>query len=302
VSAPPPRGIRSDAVRIYPLRSARPACTQTAFTLIELLVVVAIIAILLAILLPALNGAREQSKQLLCLTNLRSMGQAVHQYAEDNRDYVARSEWGGGATPWATHFAATMLPYLGYDGAQGRAVELWDPGPPPSKRRRLLNACRNMELYQCPSFPVEEQALDYVVSGFNIPLRPSDITDPGQPTNSNDVRDQQTNRIPTFSRRSEIDPYRPGGLIYVTEASARIPPDINDSNGSWGNYHDVFSPTHIPFGSNSRVASDQRHPAGINALLFDSHAETMSLTQVDPGWPNLLELRMQHFSQVPDTR
>jgi len=62
------------------LRSKRKA----AFTLIELLVVVAIIALLLSILLPALGSAREQGKKAKCLANLKNLGFSMHQYASDD--------------------------------------------------------------------------------------------------------------------------------------------------------------------------------------------------------------------------
>jgi prepilin-type N-terminal cleavage/methylation domain-containing protein len=55
-----------------------------AFTLIELLVVVAIIALLVAILVPTLNRAREEAKKVVCLSNLHQIGVAVHCYINDN--------------------------------------------------------------------------------------------------------------------------------------------------------------------------------------------------------------------------
>ena len=59
---------------------------RRAFTIIELLVVVAIIAVLLAILLPSLGQARARAKLLQCQTHLRTIGHAVEFYVGDNRD------------------------------------------------------------------------------------------------------------------------------------------------------------------------------------------------------------------------
>jgi prepilin-type N-terminal cleavage/methylation domain-containing protein/prepilin-type processing-associated H-X9-DG protein len=89
---------------------------KKTFTLIELLVVIAIIAILAAMLMPALQKARESAKQSNCINNLKQCGTAYTQYFSSNHDYFPMPSFRGGGYIW---WAYQINPYITNDQSYG---------------------------------------------------------------------------------------------------------------------------------------------------------------------------------------
>jgi prepilin-type N-terminal cleavage/methylation domain-containing protein/prepilin-type processing-associated H-X9-DG protein len=115
------------------------------FTLVELLVVIGIIALLIALLLPVLGKAREQSRRAACLSNVRQMQVAQWNYAIDNHGYLVQGGFGHGGAGSNEDIAwfNTLTKYIGTGKIVARCPSdfsmYWDqavPGSSPPQRRR----------------------------------------------------------------------------------------------------------------------------------------------------------------------
>jgi prepilin-type N-terminal cleavage/methylation domain-containing protein/prepilin-type processing-associated H-X9-DG protein len=132
--------------------------SRRGFTLIELLVVIAIIGILVGLLLPAVQAAREAARRTECVNNLKQLALAVHHYESTSKkipvnrygDYKFPTHWGG---PWEDSYSwswlAGILPFV-------EQQSLWDQADVPNVR--LVDSpvlAASPAMFLCPSDSLE---------------------------------------------------------------------------------------------------------------------------------------------------
>jgi prepilin-type N-terminal cleavage/methylation domain-containing protein/prepilin-type processing-associated H-X9-DG protein len=177
---------------------------RRAFTLIELLVVIAIIGILMALLLPAIQKVREAANRMLCSSNLRQMGIALHNHHNDRQRFPGgRSN----AFPLVFSAQAALLPYYEQENLQ-RLIDFTSPPLDFGSGTRNGPASRTVvKLFLCPSdsgsgrVPGSEfGAINYVANvgtgmvGFGL-INSGDGVFPFQPQAIRDLIDGSSNTV-----------------------------------------------------------------------------------------------------------
>ncbi|MHB8973958.1 MAG: DUF1559 domain-containing protein [Pirellulaceae bacterium] len=239
---------------------------RRGFTLVELLVVITVIGILIALLLPAVQMAREAARRASCLNNLRQMGIGLHNYHDALRIFPP-----GGIEPRSPlkpmgrqlAWSVFLLPFV----EQQSLFEQIDTGRAFDAPENAVAAATILSIYICPSVPQASQ----LQSGRG-PCRYGGIygeriTSPNNPPKG----------VMLYDRAISIAEIRDG-----TSSTLVISEDCDFADGQWINGRNVFDQA---FAINQAPAFENdirsKHPGGANGLFCDGSVrfltETMEL-------------------------
>ncbi|MEO8165611.1 MAG: DUF1559 domain-containing protein [Betaproteobacteria bacterium] len=283
---------------------------HTGFTLVELLVVIAIIGILVALLLPAVQAAREAARRMSCQNNLKQIALALHNYHDTLKVFPPSSLSGFGKGVWnypgtgptdpnirLHSFASLLLPYLEQANIQDQInynVSALDPA-------NHAMASQVLPFYRCPSFSGRDFSDDplyvttagynqfairnYVVIGARTVVGLSGFVPaegvmfPGSKTGFHDVIDGTSNTLAFAETREQRS------SVWIDGTSAAVAARWTDlssptfaGNTASINYKPYFPGGVFPNSIGSDYGPSSFHPGGAQHAFVDGSVQFIKST------------------------
>lgn len=241
-------------------RRSQKLVTSGGFTLLELLVVIAIIGVLVALLLPAVQAAREAARKATCKNNLRQIGLALHNYHDSLRTLppgcIEWRSWNAPPTRRQFAWSAMLLPYIEQDNLH-QSINWHKPFDAPEN---AMAANTDVPIYVCPSEPGFIPGKGLISYGGIF----------GEMINDREQVDGLFVNERTFSFRDVLD-----GLSNTLAVSE----DVGGPDREWINGRNIFVVAHgindptAWFGDNEIRSA---HPGGAMLLFADSRVHFVS--------------------------
>lgn len=227
-----------------------------SFTLIELLVVIAIIAILAAMLLPALNKARMTALKSSCQGNLKSMGTAVQMYAADHEDTLPGLN--GTTNYYNAWWKARIAPYMGIPVKVADNWSVW--------KKQLSSG-----IFRCPVWRME-----LITNTTGRPATDDHIYAGGYGyaylDDTNGLGYQHASRGVFWTKINKVA--KPSETFLIGDSA--------DGNVSNSGYNCVLYVS----GNSNGVPDPDRHDKAFNVVWVDGHVTLMSTLDYKAGKPN----------------
>jgi prepilin-type N-terminal cleavage/methylation domain-containing protein/prepilin-type processing-associated H-X9-DG protein len=258
--------------------------SSKAFTLIELLVVISIIALLLSILMPGLQKAKESAKTLICKTHLKQLGVGLVTYSIDYDNKSLVTSWRKPDGNWDEHlWFLTIAPYMGEDSyyddpesaMEGGMAVLYCPASKgvdesrvPASGHGAIGTSKNRWRFHNPKFPGEgNYAINFWVGGMDLDMTEDYgwIKSAQQTLSLRDGNSRGDAPAIADAVWMEAIPMDPSQSAGTTKQS--LPPYEDDPEYKGGDSDDL----------GMRRYMIDRHNKAINMVYVDGHAEKVKL-------------------------